>query len=308
MKARNKKWLRAILLMIGFLFCVLTILYPLISNYLYDQRQDMIITEYEEVVKEMDASELNTEREQCLEYNRRLAEKSQVYTGDEMKNVQFDRAFGVNEEEYFDRMNIGGSAVMGYVKIPKINVYLSVYHGTGENVLQKGLGHLKESSLPIGGESTHAVITGHSGTTNKALFTDLNQLEQGDYFFLSVLGQVLAYQVDQIEVVLPYEVESLEIQEGKDYVTLLTCTPYGINTHRLLVRGTRVELTDARLSLFDGGSEVLKSETLGEERESYSFSTFYRNYLNAVKSGALAACMGTALFMAVRIIRRKRRR
>ena len=308
MKTRKGKVVKILLLIIGFLLCALTILYPLISNYLYDRRQDTIITGYEEVVKELDTSELNEEVERCREYNRRLAEKSQVYTGDEMENVQFDTSFGVNEEEYFSRMNIGESAVMGYVKIPKIGVYLSVYHGTDEEVLQKGLGHLKESSLPVGGESTHAVVTGHSGTTNKALFTDLHLLEAGDVFFLSVLGQVLAYQVDQIEVVLPYEVDSLTIQDGTDYVTLLTCTPYGVNTHRLLVRGTRVELTDELLSLFVGDSEVLGSEIVGEEREVYSFSYFYGNYLNAVKSGVVAACVAVGLTMAVSKIRRRKRR
>jgi len=305
-KTRKGKVVKILLLTIGFLLCVLTILYPLISNYLYDRRQDTIITGYEEVVKELDTSKLNEEVEKCREYNRRLAEKSQVYTGDEIENVQFDTSFGMDEEAYFSRMNIGESAVMGYVKIPKIGVYLSVYHGTGEEVLKKGLGHLKESSLPVGGESTHAVVTGHSGTTNKALFTDLHLMEVGDYFFLSVLGQVLAYQVDQIEVVLPYEVDSLKIQDGSDYVTLLTCTPYGVNTHRLLVRGTRVELTDDLLSLFEGNSEVLESEIVGEEREAYSFSYFYGNYLNAVKSGALAAGIAASLFLAVSKLKRRR--
>lgn len=298
MERKRRKILSKILLTGGFILCGLIILYPLISNYLYDKRQDTIITSYEASVKELDTSELNAELERCREYNKRLAEKSSVYAGKQSENVQFTEGLGEAEEEYLSRMTIGGSEVMGYVKIPKIGVYLSVYHGTSEEALQNGLGHLKESSLPVGGESTHAVITGHSGTTNKTLFTDLDQLTVGDHFFLSVLGEVLVYQVDQIEVVLPYEVESLEIQKGQDYVTLLTCTPYGVNTHRLLVRGARVGMTEELQSLFEGDGEVINVETTQSEQEKESFSTFYGKYLDAVKSGAVAACAAVAVCVA----------
>lgn len=143
---------------------------------------------------------------------------------------------------YSNLLSINDDGVMGLVNIPSIHVQLPIYHGTTEQVLEKGIGHLEGTSLPIGGVGTHTVLTGHSGLSNAKLFTDLNQLQEGDYFFLDVWGDTLAYQVDQIRVVLPSDLDLLQITPGKDYCTLLTCTPYGVNTHRLLVRGIRTEI------------------------------------------------------------------
>ena len=147
----------------------------------------------------------------------------------------------VNGQNYDQLLNINGNGVMGYVIIEKIGVRLAISHGTEDEVLHDGVGHLKGSSLPVGGESTHAALFGHRGLPSALLFTDLDQMEIGDYFQVNILGRVLNYQVDQILVIEPHETDPLEIVEGKDYVTLVTCTPYAVNTHRLLIRGVRVE-------------------------------------------------------------------
>lgn len=143
-------------------------------------------------------------------------------------------------EEYYSLLDVNGIGIMGVIRIPKIKVSLPIYHTTDEGVLQVGVGHFTGSSLPVGGESTHCILSGHRGLPSAKLFTDLDQIVEGDVFYLDVLGDTLAYQVDQIQVVLPEEVESLNVVPGEDYVTLITCTPYGVNTHRLLIRGTRI--------------------------------------------------------------------
>ena len=137
-------------------------------------------------------------------------------------------------------LNIGGNGIIGAIKIPVVKINLPIYHGTDESVLQVASGHYLGSSLPIGGESTHAILTGHRGLPSAKLFTDLDRLEEGDTFYIKVLGEILEYQIDQIEIVLPEEVDGLSITQGEDYVTLVTCTPYGINSHRMLIRGTRI--------------------------------------------------------------------
>jgi len=145
-----------------------------------------------------------------------------------------------SEERYYSLLDVAGSGVMGYVEIPKIQVKLPIYHGTYDAVLQVGAGHIYGTSLPVGGPGTHAAISGHRGLTSATLFTHLDELETGDMFYITTLGVKMAYEVDRIDVVLPDEVDLLRIEEGNDYVTLVTCTPYGVNSHRLLVRGTRV--------------------------------------------------------------------
>ena len=145
--------------------------------------------------------------------------------------------------DYWKVLNVEDNGVMGYLSIPKINIKLAIYHGTGDDVLQTGVGHLNGTKLPIGGESNHAVLAAHRGLPSARLFTDIDQMEAGDKFYIHVLGEVLAYEVDAINTVLPTDTSLLQIEEGKDYVTLVTCTPFGINTHRLLVRGHRVPYT-----------------------------------------------------------------
>ena len=147
---------------------------------------------------------------------------------------------------YNNLLKIDDTGMMGYIDIPKLDVVLPVYHGTSEKVLQSGVGHLKNTSLPVGGESCHAVLSGHRGLANAKIFTDLNKMEVGDVFYIKVLHHTFAYQVDQILTVLPSDTDSLQIEKGKDYVTLVTCTPYAVNTHRLLVRGTRIPYEEAQ--------------------------------------------------------------
>ena len=169
----------------------------------------------------------------ALAYNAELRPGTAAYTPGETQS-----------RAYSGLLNVDGSGIMGYIEIPKISVSLPIYHGTGEAVLQVGVGHLDWTSLPTGGEGTHTVLSGHRGLPSAKLFTHLDQMEVGDTFQLRILDEVLTYQVDQILIVLPEETSDLVIQKGKDYCTLITCTPYGINTHRLLVRGQRVETTE----------------------------------------------------------------
>ena len=152
----------------------------------------------------------------------------------------------IEDTDYWKVLNVAEDGVMGYLSIPKINVRLAIYHGTAEDVLQTGIGHMNGTSLPIGGESTHSVLAAHRGLPAARLFTDIDQMQQGDMFYIHVLDETLAYQVDQILTVLPSDTDSLQIEKGKDYVTLVTCTPYAVNTHRLLVRGTRIPYEEAQ--------------------------------------------------------------
>lgn len=225
----------------GSLLAVLVILgscamlfYPFISNYLFEHRTDSLIGTYEEEIENMESDTLEEMREQAKLYNTVLSE-GHVQLSDPFK-VESD----VVSSESYQKMLNSGTGIMSYIDIPKIDVYLPVYHGTSSEVLEQGIGHLEGSSLPVGGESTHCVLSGHTGLNRAKLFTDLTELEEGDNFYIHTLGETLAYEVDQITVVDPADVSNLEIEKGEDYVTLLTCTPYGVNSHRLLVRGTRV--------------------------------------------------------------------
>lgn len=202
-------------------------LYPTVSNWLNVRGQSDVISGYSSEVDALDDSQ----KQECLEaayaYNR------QICFGQPFKMSDEER------EEYNSQLNLDGSGVMGYIDIPKIDCRLPIYHGTGDEVLKIGAGHFEGSSLPVGGESSHCVISGHSGLPSAKLFTDIDTLEIGDEFYLSVLDQTIAYKIDRILIVLPDETQELIIKEGEDYCTLVTCTPYGINSHRLLVRGKR---------------------------------------------------------------------
>ncbi len=213
--------------------------YPTISDQWNTYRQSRLISTYEETVAQMEPADYSREWERARDFN-------DTFT----KNNLYGDAFGASEgdltdTEYWNVLNAAGDGVMGYLSIPKINIRLGVYHGTGEDVLQTGVGHLDGTKLPIGGESTHSVLAAHRGLPSARLFTDVDQLERGDRFYLHILDEIFAYEVDQILPMVDKDdtetlEEALQIVEGEDYVTLFTCTPYGVNSHRLLVRGTRV--------------------------------------------------------------------
>lgn len=230
MKKLKKRTLSTIILILVFLVGLSLLLYPTVSDYWNSLHQSRAITGYAEQVAAMDNDIYERLWSEAEAYNKALLN-------------QADR-FRLSDEEleaYEQLLSVDGTNVIGYIEIDKIDVYLPVYHGTSESVLQTGVGHLEGSSLPVGGPGTHSVISGHRGLPNARLFTDLDQLEMGDTFVLHVLDATLTYEVDQIRIVEPTEVSELAIAEGEDYCTLVTCTPYGINTHRLLVRGHRVE-------------------------------------------------------------------
>lgn len=217
------------------IFCVIIFItglgiasYPFISNMVAQRHASQVVKDYETNVEEMDEEKIDAMKEAAKKYNEQL---SNVVSVDDENNEQ--------GESYVDLLNLGES--LGYITIPKIDVNLPIYNGTSQDVLSKGVGHMEQSSYPLGGVSTHCVLTGHRGLPSAVLFTDLDKLEIGDEFYLHVLDEILAYKVDQIKVVEPNESGDLEIIDGKDYCTLVTCTPYAINSHRLLVRGERTE-------------------------------------------------------------------
>ena len=205
-------------------------LYPSLSNWWNEAHQSRAIAAYSQEVSKLDENRYDELWQQAWEYNRSLVGRENVYLLDDSQKAEYERL-----------LDASGMGIMGYIEIPSINVSLPIYHGTEESVLQVAVGHLEWTSLPVGGESTHCVLSGHRGLPSAKLFTDLDRLVVGDRFRLGVLDQVLTYEVDQILIVEPQDTEALLIEEGKDLCTLVTCTPYSINTHRLLVRGHRVE-------------------------------------------------------------------
>ena len=210
--------------------------YPTIST-LYNQlHQGTVMADYDERLAKMEQEELDAYRQEAVEYNEKLAGSNAVLTDAFTQN---DAEGQVGDPEYDGVLDMEESCVMGAIEIPDINVYLPIYHGTSSDVLNIGVGHLKGSSFPVGGGCTHSVLTGHRGLPTAELFTNLDQVEKGDIFYIHILKETLAYRVYSIETVLPEQVDSLGIQEGRDLVTLVTCTPYGINSHRLLIHAER---------------------------------------------------------------------
>lgn len=205
-------------------------LYPSLSNWWNEAHQSRAIAAYSQEVSKLDENRYDELWQQAWEYNRSLVGRENVYLLDDSQKAEYERL-----------LDVSGMGIMGYIEIPSLKVSLPIYHGTEESVLQVAVGHLEWTSLPVGGESTHCVLSGHRGLPSAKLFTDLDRLVVGDRFRLGVLDQVLTYEVDQILIVEPQDTEALLIEEGKDLCTLVTCTPYSINTHRLLVRGHRVE-------------------------------------------------------------------
>lgn len=237
-KKKGKITIKDIIRLLVLLVAFAVLLYPTYSRYLNEKNGSKVVSEYDE--KSVKLS--NAEKEQMLA-------DARAYNQEMLGNIDLIDPFSQTEPEVDERyeslLNVEGSGMMGYVKIPKINVELPIYHGTSESVLQAGVGHFQGTSLPVGGDSTHTVLTGHRGLPDKTLFTNMDKMEVGDIFYIKVLDATLAYEVDQILTVLPEDTEALSIVPGQDYATLVTCTPFAINTHRLLVRGHRIPYEEA---------------------------------------------------------------
>lgn len=264
-------------------------LYPLVSNYVNQKYASEIQTAYQELIQQTDDSVLQEARQRAIAYNRAIIPGT--------AGAYSEEALLSAAEEYENQLNIAGNGIMGYVEIPKIQVNLPIYHGTDAEVLDRGVGHLLGSSLPVGGENTHTILSGHSGMASQKMFTDLEQLTQGDVFYLNVLNETLAYQVIQISTVLPYETELLSIVPDADLCTLVTCTPYGVNTHRLLVRGSRIPYEEAA---------ALKEETASTEPAA---STWEAKYLQGLLIGCGAAGIaGLLILVATRICKKQSKR
>lgn len=225
-----KKNLSSIILVFIFLLGLSLLLYPSFSDYWNSIHQSRAIASYVEAVAEIDDDDYEKIWNDAVEYNTKLQQEKQKWV---LTEEQI--------EEYNSLLNVAGNGIMGYIEIPSINVSLPIYHGVDEAVLQIAIGHIEGSSLPVGGEGSHCVISGHRGLPSAKLFTDLDQLKEGDTFMMRILDETLTYEVDQIRIVEPEDLANIVIEEGQDLCTLVTCTPYGINSHRLLVRGRRIE-------------------------------------------------------------------
>ncbi|MGG0448053.1 class C sortase [Bacillus mycoides] len=215
-----------------FLLGLSIFLYPIVSNWFATRTHYSEVSMYDEAVSNLQKEEIERKEKEAREYNEKVQSAMQTFSD------PFHENSDESKSSHVDMLNIGD--VMGYVEIPKIDVNLPIYQGTTEEVLSRGIGQLNESSLPIGGENTHTVLTGHRGLPSALMFTHLDKVEKNNIFYIHSLDKVLAYKVDQIKTVLPNETEDLLVVQGQDYATLITCTPYGVNTHRLLVRGHRV--------------------------------------------------------------------
>lgn len=282
-EVRSIKKVLLVLLLFG--ISLLLTIYPWIANYLFEHRTDSVANAVNQAAQEIDTSEQEAALQDAQEYNRMLTTGHVAFV-----DPFIEEQNAMDADQYNSLLNVGDDGVMCTIEIPVIDVNLPVYHGTSDSVLNKGIGHLQGTSLPIGGESTHSVLTGHTGLSKAKLFTDLTELKKDDIFFIHVLGKTLAYRVESMQVVLPSELSSLTVQSGKDLCTLVTCTPYGVNSHRLLVRGVRTDYQEAK--------EEVKKEP---ER------TVESNWMNEYKR---ALCIGMFCFIStlvmVQIIRRVR--
>ncbi len=255
------------------------LLYPMISNWYEKAHHGEVIRTYQEDVADLSQLEIAGARAEAEAYNDRLHELVQM-------SDPFVSDFELQNLTYEQLLNENADGVMAYIEIPCIDVFLPIYHGTSEGVLAKGAGHMVNTSLPVGGASTHCVISAHRGDPSATLFSDLDQLQEGDEFYLYTLSDKLAYRVDQIKIVLPYETDDFRIAEGKDYVTLVTCTPYSVNSHRLLVRGVRI--------IEDGMEPVQESAATDVKKLPFEYTVYVKG---AVVSGIVigAACIWYAV-------------
>ena len=280
MKKKSSK----IVIILIFLAGLSLLLYPFVANQWNNHRQKQLIGNYESVISDKEAAG-------NIDYAAEM-KKAEAYNDALLPSILPD-SFAVadasteTDSSYEDSLNIAGDGMMGIVEIPKIAIKLPIYHGTGDEVLQKAAGHLEGSSLPIGGESTHAVISAHRGLPSASLFTDLDQLEIGDHFLIHVLDETLCYEVDQILVVDPEDTSALAVEDGEDLVTLLTCTPYGVNMQRLMVRGHRVPYEE---------------QAVADEQTPLSGFSLHTNYLLWVVVGIVI----TGVFILILFIREKK--
>lgn len=278
-KSRNKS--DKILLIISIILILgglVIFLYPTVSNYLAEKNQVEIIREYEEMVVQINENQINEEMQKAKTYNENLS-------GEPVHDPFVAGSGYALPENYKEVLNLSEDGVMAYIEIPKISVYLPIYHGTSNEVLEKGVGHIQSTSIPIGGISTHSVLTGHTGLPSAELFTRLDELVVGDIFYIHVLNEVLTYKIYETKVILPDEIDELQITSGKDLITLVTCTPYGINTHRLLVKAERTEyeeyVTDEK--------EINTDNSNSENKEEKNY------YIEGIK-------IGISIFIAIIII------
>jgi len=260
-----------IISVILFLFALGLTLYPVVANYVNQKYASEVHTAYLEVVEQADDTALQEARELAILYNQAIV------PGTAATDAYSKEAILSASEDYGHQLNVAGDGIMGYIEIPTINVNLPIYHGTGSDSLERGVGHLLGSSLPVGGESTHAILTGHSGMASQKMFTDLVQVEVGDVFYLHILNETLAYQVRELNTVLPHDTSLLGISSGEDLCTLITCTPYGINTHRLLVTGSRIPYEEA---------ETIVEEITQQEQQPRS--TWEEKYIAGIVAGIFA--------------------
>lgn len=233
-----RKHLTTIIIIVMFIVGLSVLLYPAVSNYINQKHASRVISEYNDKSEKMRNDEIEKIFAKAQDYNRRLEKEPGGFYNPA-------RVSG-----YSETLDISGTGIMGYVDIDRIGVELPIYHTVDDSVLSIGAGHLEGTSLPVGGESTHCVLSGHRGLPSAKLFTDLDELEQGDEFTITVLNKKLTYRIDQIKTVLPTETDDLQIVKGKDYCTLMTCTPYGINSHRLILRGVRIETAEEKPGVF----------------------------------------------------------
>ncbi len=262
----KRKTLAICIAVVTFVLALGILLYPLISTAYNNSHQAQVQVQYQQQMEQANTAAIDKARADAEAYN------ATIKPGTILSDAFSQDALWSTSGNYNELLNVTGSGIMGYVRIPNIGVELPIYHGTSDQVLQRGAGHLLGTSLPVGGVSTHTVITAHSGMASAKMFSDLDTVQIGDVFYLNILGETLAYQVDQVKIVLPHDTTYLGIAEGADYCTLVTCTPFGVNTHRLLVRGHRIPYEEA---------EIVKEEQNPTEDTSVA-STWEQEYQKAI--------------------------
>ena len=285
----KRKILLILAAVFGFILSLGIALYPMVSSIYNEQHQSKIHTQFLQQVEDTDDSKLQEALQNARAYNAAL----NGILADE--NFSETALMGASED-YDAQLNVTGRGIMGYVSVPKINVTLPIYHGTDSGTLERGIGHLLGTSLPVGGENTHSVLTAHSGMASQRMFSDLPQLKEGDVFYLEVLNDTLAYQVDQIKTVLPHDTTYLGIEAEQDLCTLVTCTPFGVNTHRLLVRGHRIPYEEAET--------IIQQQEQADVKVS---STWQNEYIKGIAIGLGFVIFFLIIFLIIWLLRRCRR-
>ena len=285
----KRKILLILAAVFGFILSLGIALYPMVSTIYNEQHQSKIHTQFLQQVEDTDDSKLQEALQHARAYNAAL----NGILADE--NFSKTALMGASED-YDAQLNVTGRGIMGYVSVPKINVTLPIYHGTDSGTLERGIGHLLGTSLPVGGESTHSVLTAHSGMASQRMFSDLPQLKEGDVFYLEVLNETLAYQVDQIKTVLPHDTTYLGIEAEQDLCTLVTCTPFGVNSHRLLVRGHRIPYEEAET--------IIQQQ---EQADVKTSSTWQNEYIKGIAIGLGFVFFFLIIFLIIWLLRRCRR-